>query len=200
MTKETTKKGFTLVEMFIAGAVFSLVLVVLGNFQRGSLSSFSFLGHALSAQREAREVLKLLEYDLRRAIPSAAGGYPIESANQTSLIFFSDADNDGVIERVRYSVEGGVLKRGIVEPSGVPPSYNISTEVIDDLLAHIKPGRVFFYYPKGTMDVSGDGLADHVDVHSIKLLRFSLNEQPDVMDRGSFLVSGVIGIRSLRDN
>jgi hypothetical protein len=76
------------------------------------------------------------------------GAYPLAILEDNQLAFYADSDEDGLVERRRYFVEGSSLKRGIVQPTGDPPSYNMNEEqvsIIFDTL-NIQELPMFVYY------------------------------------------------------
>ena len=79
---------------------------------------------------------------------SNVGSYPIASAASSSITFYSNEDEDDLIERIRYFLDNDILKKGIIKPSGNPLSYGTSSETISEaihnMLATSTP--VFSYY------------------------------------------------------
>lgn len=96
------KKSFTIVETIVAIFIFSLILVSLfgGIF-------FLYRTHGYEWQQsmavfEARRGIEKMVKEIREARNGENGAYPIEYAGDKEFIFYSDVDNDGKTEMVRY--------------------------------------------------------------------------------------------------
>ena len=46
----------------------------------------------------------------------------------TGFIFYANIDSDTLYERVRFWVEGTILKKGVIKPTGVPLDYDLQNE------------------------------------------------------------------------
>ncbi len=141
-------QGFTLIEVLISAAL----MVILG-------AGFVGLQYILSQNQvsawrnyqsieSANGALSNLAKELRNAQASETGSYPLATATDQSIIFFSDYDFDGIVERVRYTVSGTSLIRGIIEPTGNPYIYNTTNEKIKTVSDIIRNGTsiTFYYY------------------------------------------------------
>jgi len=60
--------------------------------------------------------------DLREASYASDGSYPVRMSH-SSITFYADTVGDSTIERVTYSISGGVLYRAMISPAGDPLSY-----------------------------------------------------------------------------
>src|SRR3990167_8115972 len=128
------KKGFTLTEIIVVVAISSVIFIAVFNFGN---SIFSFNSNAqknLSAQTDARRVLKNIVKELRSASPSSLGSYPITLASTSTLTFFANIDSDSYKEQIRYFLSGPELKRGVIKPSDSPLTYNPANEQVITLI------------------------------------------------------------------
>jgi hypothetical protein len=130
-------------------------------------------GERIQVESQVRGSLEEMTKELRKAAPSDAGAYPLESAEAQSLVFFSDIDNDGKKERVRYFLDGEMLKRGIIKSTGQPPVYSSDSETVGILVNFVKNSSVFSYYD-GTYSGSGSALSFPVSVGNVRLVKISL--------------------------
>jgi prepilin-type N-terminal cleavage/methylation domain-containing protein len=142
------QKGFTLIEVLVASAI----LVIL---------AFGFLGlqyiigqNQVSVWRNylsieyANSTLSNLSKELRSARQGGNGRYLLEVANDNEIVFYSDIDHDGNIERVRYTLSQNQLIKGVVKPEGEPVSYPLASEkarVVTDIIRNANT-PVFYYY------------------------------------------------------
>lgn len=146
--KAILETGFTLIEVLVSAAI----LVILA-------SGFVGLQYILSQNQvsawrnfqsieSANQAVSVVSKELRNAQSSELGSYPLNTANDQSIIFYSDYDFDGVVERVRYTLTGTKLDRGIVEPTGSPYTYNIGSEKVKTITDIVRNGTspLFYYY------------------------------------------------------
>ncbi len=160
-------KAFTLFEislviLLIGFIVLSLFLLVLNisNINANFVFNLKGTGDALLFFKE-------IERELRTMQNSNIGNYPIEIASSTKIVFYSDIDDDGLIERISYFIEGTELKKSIITPSGNPLSYNSSTEKILMVVKNlIVPQVIFSYYDTNNQTTT--------DVSKIKTIKTNL--------------------------
>ena len=140
--------GFTLIEtvvgialLVIVGGLISLFAFRLSNYQL-------FFTKKFEAQQEIQQTIPFIVSEIRSMAQSNVGSYPIASAASSSITFYSNEDEDDLIERIRYFLDNDILKKGIIKPSGNPLSYGTSSETISEaihnMLATSTP--VFSYY------------------------------------------------------
>lgn len=150
--------GFTLIEVLVASAI--LVILAFGFLGLQYIigqNQVSVWRNFLSIE-DANSSLSNLSRELRDARQSATGGYLLEVANDNEIVFYSDIDYDGVVERVRYTLSGDQLVKGVTKPAGQPVSYPLDSEknkVITDIVRNGSVA-VFYYYnsdwPKDTIN------------------------------------------------
>ncbi len=146
--KYQNQSGFTLIEILVSSAI----LVLLG-------SGFLGLQYIISQNQttawsnyqsieDANTVVAGVSKELRNASQSEIGAYFLETAGDQELIFYSDYDLDGVVERIRYTLNGSSLVKGVVEPTGDPAVYDLGTEKQRNITEIARNGinPVFYYY------------------------------------------------------
>ncbi len=145
---KSEQSGFTLIELLVGAAIMVLLTggfvglqYILSQNQTSAWKSYLSIESANGA-------LANITNELRNAQPSELGSYQLERANDQEIIFYSDYDYDEVVERIRYTLSGTILSRGIVEPSGSPLVYNTATEKIKAVSDIIRNGSspIFYYY------------------------------------------------------
>jgi prepilin-type N-terminal cleavage/methylation domain-containing protein len=143
-----TKSGFTLIEMLVV----SVLMLAVGGAVIGLQITFGksqqLIWESYLNVDQSDTIIKSLVREVRTARYSDAGGYPIESATDQQLIFYSDVDYDGKTERVRYYLSNSNFYKGIIKPVGQPVTYPTSAEVIIPLSSNVRNGTipVFYYY------------------------------------------------------
>jgi type II secretory pathway pseudopilin PulG len=196
--------GFTLVEILVVCSIVVILSWAIASFGRDIFYQNFVLSRELVAEGEAKVAMRRLIYELRTAEPSNNGSYSIESASRSNLVFFSDINNDGKRERLRYFLDGKILKRGQIYPTGIPYVYSSSTEsfstIINDI---INPGNLIFSYYDRSYDgtSSSTPLAEPIDVKSIRLVKveFLIDANSSQAPIPIYMSSQVM-IRNLKDN
>ncbi len=203
MHTPTPHKGFTLVEILIAVAILTLISYSVSTFQRDLFSLNHFFQSSLNTQLDARHILKVMVAELREASPSSLGSYPVELASSTALTFYSDINNDGLKERVRYYVQGNRVMKGVVSPSGNPLIYNGASETVTTLITGYVASStlpMFQYFPS-TYAGTSTALSYPIDTSRIRLIKISV-----IIDRDAnkspipIVVTSQVTIRNLKDN
>lgn len=95
-------KGLTLVETLVAIFVFALTMGAVSGFVVLAYRTQSYTWQQSVAIDEARRGIEIMTREIREAREGENGAYPLELADNKEFIFYSDIDNDGRTERVRY--------------------------------------------------------------------------------------------------
>lgn len=196
------QKGITLVEILIAIGIFSLIVIVAGKFASDVQKLSSMSQNRFNTEVDSRKVLRPMIAEIRSASQSSIGSYSIEQAATSSLIFFSDVNDDGIKERIRYFISGNKLMRGQIVPAGSPLVYNGASEntymLIDNLMATTSP--VFYYYDTNYTGTTTP-LSYPIVISEIRLVKIKLtiDKNPNALP-GPITVEGQVSIRNLKDN
>jgi type II secretory pathway component PulJ len=194
--------GLTILETMIAVAIFGLISISVGSFMFNVFDQNRFLSSSISAEQEGRIVLKTFATELRSASASSSGSYPILSASTTAIVFYSDINNDGLKEQVRYFMSGTTLKKGIIQPSNTTPATYTGTEVMSDMVHNLTNGGtgIFSYYDT-TYDGTNSPLASPISVSAIRLVKVTLVIDADPgKSPTAVTITTQTSIRNLKDN
>ncbi len=203
-TKKTIFKGFTLIEILIfvsisvilAGGILTLVYIV----SRNRISTFQNL---LNVDETNSQISTMIR-ELRNIRPGDNGAYPLEKALDQEIIFYSDIDYDGVTEKVRYTLSGTQLVKGVIEPTGFPPSYPLSNEKVKVLSTNIRnhSSPIFYYYNGGwPQDTTNNPLPQPVRLSDSKLVKVFLIVNTNENDPNSnFSLESYVQLRMLKQN
>lgn len=199
-----THQGFTLVEMLVSAFIMGLVILGALAFAVYYFQSSSFSFEEVQTINEAQIGTTTIIREIREARISEVGGWPLETANDSSLVFYSDINDDGRTDRVRYFIENGELKKGVIEPTLPPVSYPTSNEQIRTIAYYVDNGSspLFTYY---NGDWPGDTINNPLALSERLLntryvtVHLRINVNPISGAQPIELQSGV-SIRSLKDN
>jgi type II secretory pathway pseudopilin PulG len=199
------ESGFTLIEMALG--IFLVAMIGLGfaAFQRNVFSLSFAVEENMAIQQQIRQIFLTMTDEIRMINVSDTGTYPIVLATNTAITFYSDIDNDGLRDRVRYYLSGKMLKKGVTKPTGSPLSYISGNEKITDIINNVvnAPTKPIFKYYDSSFDnySSTTPLSLPISIPDIRLIGIAL-----VIDRYTFRSPGQIEmstqamIRNLKDN
>ena len=202
--KNIFKNGFTLVETLIA-----ITLLLIGTaatvllFSKIMQSKAYSLEMGRSAFVVSRSIGDLTQY-LRRTRQSDAGSYPIVSASNNDLVFYSDYNKDETTERLHVYLSSNSIYIEVCRPNtDFPVKYvNCETPVkIADHIVNTSSDHMFSYYNKDyPADTAHNPVATPADVSEVRLIKIFLkinidpNRAPDNIQQETF-----VELRNLND-
>lgn len=146
-----------------------------------------------SAQRGIEDMVKTM----REASYSSNGAYPIIALSTSSISLYADIDTDPFIEQLRYFIEGGSLKRGVIDPSGDPPVYSNPETIasVSDHVRNIEQGVATFRY----YDLNGTLMTDLNDIAELRFVEVTIvvNINPFRLPN-QFTLRSTAALRNLR--
>jgi prepilin-type N-terminal cleavage/methylation domain-containing protein len=95
-------RGFTLIETLVALAIFTIVLGAIFGSVIMIYRAYGYTWQQSLAIDEARRGVEIMVKEIRQARSGENGAFAIEKAEDKEFVFYSDIDNDGKTERVRY--------------------------------------------------------------------------------------------------
>lgn len=199
MNKKSFLNGFTLIEIIVVIGIISVIGTIVYQFVIQGNNIFIQTRDQALAQDTLRKVMDSLAKELREAQSADNGAYLIEQAGEQSIIFYSDIDNDGKRERLRYFQNGLNFQKGIIEPIGT--QYPQGNEVITTIVSDIRnTGPIFTYY---TENYTGTELPlpQPVDIAQIRLvhLQFIVDIDP-LKPPDPITIETSVMIRNLKTN
>ncbi len=197
------ESGFTLVETLITLIIFLIVLVGTLNLYNDTINTNNALTGNLNAQLEIREAFRSMLSYIRSASPSAAGAYTIDTASSTYFAFYSDIDNDGIKEKVRYFLSGNTLKMGVIKPTGNPPVYVAANEKISALISDVANpvATPIFSYFDSSYNGSTAALPVPINIPAVRLIKINvLIDHDPTKPPVAISFSTQVSIRNLKDN
>jgi len=143
------QKSFSLIESLITISIFLLTLIALTGFILHLYRTYAFNFEQIQAIGEARRGIETMVKEIREARYGDDGSYPIKEAGDFHFIFYGNIDQDDATERVRYFLDGIIFKKGVIDPTGDPPQYVLTDEVISILSVYVRntlSEPAFIYY------------------------------------------------------
>lgn len=196
----------TVVEMLIAICIFSLLMLssvyLLGRIYR----NYGFAMEQGMAVSGAEHGMKQMIEDIRGLKQSDAGAYPIESADNFDFVFFANIDGDSATERVHYFLENGLIRRGVANPGGTPPSYPAGDETVNtiaEFVANDPEQPVFSYFNTDyPADQTNNPLATPVSpVADTRLVKVDMYVNIDPFRApNNIRLESFVMLRNLKDN
>lgn len=196
--------GFTLIELIISVAGFTIIVLGVVSIMSSVFTVNRQQGGLLAGQDQARKLAFQITTELRNGVASNTGAYPIVDASAQQLTFYSDVDGGLDVERVRYFIQNGELRRGLVKPTGNPLTYNFGTETVTTVQRDVANGGnpIFYYYDGTYTGVTDNPLTQPVNVTAVKLVRVSINlfKRAGVVNTNTYTVTAIGSVRGLKTN
>jgi len=188
-------------EVIIAVGIASGILFMVGLIGSQFSGVANFVNLKLQNRQNTEQIFQTITTEIRSAGPSALGAYTIESASSTALVFFSDIDRDGVIERVRYFMGTSTIEKGTIKPSGNPLTYTTSTEVIKTVVPNLVSTSSLFQYFDAAYTGSQNPMTPPIDTSRIRIIKMtvSVDINPGKSPLPELLTT-TVSVRNLRSN
>lgn len=197
------KKGFTLIEILIAMALTSILGLGVLSLQVILAQNRLVVWRNYISIEEANSNVSMLVREIRNLRPADNAAYPLERAWDQEIIFYSDIDFDGHSEKVRYSLSGTQLTKGVIEPTGYPATYPSANEKVKVVTQNIRNGAnpIFYYY-------NGDWPQDQVNnplptpsrLSDTKLMKVYLELNTEDDPSKNFILESYVQLRMLKQN
>jgi len=165
-------RGFSLIEVLIVVVIAATLVLVVGNFGTNVSSLNGLINVELESKSDVAQQVQIMASEIRSAEPSAAGAYPVDSASTSSFAFYSDINQDGIAEHVRYFLASSTIYRGVIAPTGTPATYPAANEVVTDVVDHVAlaSSTPLFSYYGSSYAGTGSPLASPVAVASVRVI------------------------------
>lgn len=194
------RSGLTLMEIILAMGMGVVIVVVLSRFATTINSLEGLVNEKLSVQQDLAQALQIMATEIRSAAPSELGAYPISVAASTTLTFYSDIDQDGLVDRVRYFFGTSTLEKGVVVPTGVPLAYVTSSEVVIPVVGGVKVASSSFSYFGEAATSTETPLVEPVTLSAIRFINVMVTADVSSSTPRPATYSKTITIRNLRSN
>ncbi len=198
-----SRDGFSLIEVILFTLIGSIILFVTSSLSRNVSSIESFVNLKLQSRSNLEQTFSILATEIRSAAQSSNGAYPIEAATTSSLVFFSDIDQDLVFERVRYTLGTSTILKGVVEPTGNPLVYVTSTEIVKTVIDNVVVGTStnFLDYFDSNYTGTQAPMISPINLAAVRLVKVTVyvDVNPGKAPK-STLFTETVTVRNLRSN
>ncbi|MBS3903600.1 MAG: hypothetical protein KGZ30_04495 [Anaplasmataceae bacterium] len=195
-----SRLGFTFVEIILALGMGVIIVVVVSRFATTISDLEGLVNDKLSVQQDLAQALNPLATEIRSAAPSELGAYPIAAASSTEFTFYSDINQNGVIDRVRYFFGTSTLQKGTIEPTGLPLAYVTSSEVVVPVVTGVKIGSSTFQYFDASATSTDTPLSIPINLSDIRFVKVTVTADVTSSTPRPTTYSQTITIRNLRSN
>lgn len=197
----TKNQGFSMFDVIVSLGIFMLLIVVIITLQVSIFKNNKIINSRAAIDRQSTIILRRFSTEVRTAQTSHTGNFALASTTDSVLTFYSDTNSDSVIERIRYFVENGVLKRGLIIPTGQPYEYDSDNEIIQTYVTDIIPSPPYFLYYDDSYDgvVITDPLTQPVTPEDVQLVELLLAIDPNTPEQKEIILNTKAMIRSLKN-
>ena len=170
-------RGMTLVETVVYVSLFALIMLAIAQSVLYMYRTNSYAIQQASAVASAQHGVDVMVREIREAAYASDGSYPIVTLGPNTLTLYADIDGDPLVERIRYYVQGSSIMRGVVDPTGDPPSYG-GAEVVSTLSDAVRNTDhgipLFMFYDK-----NGALMTDYTRVADVRFVTVSVQVDID---------------------
>ena len=190
--------GFTIIEALVALGVFVIAILIITAFIINSYKLQNFTYEQSTAISEARRGIETMVKELRETLPGDTGAYPIELAETQEIIFYADFDRDDAIEKVHYWLDGSDFKKGVIEASGNPLTYNPANEQVETISRYVRNYEDAIFIYRDSDYIALNTPADPNEVKLINVyLKINMFENRAPMD---YELESDVALRNLKEN
>lgn len=187
------RKAFSLIEMIVVIALFSILTVVVTAFLAESIKSYRLKRQNVELEDRAAQVMRDFEITTRAA-------NKIIQANENELVFLRYFDLTSTSPtQVRYFIDGSKFKIGLTKPVGIEPNitYPSSDETIDLIINDVvNTDLLFKYYDGGNIE-----LTEPVNITNIKMINLSISlDKNGSLPPAPITETTRVSLRNMKDN
>lgn len=204
MNHHNKTTGFTLIEILIASGILAIILFAVFGFTHYLSQSYQFsLTQTLSVEEASRTSAQLVR-EIREIQMGSGGAYPLQQTEDQAITFFTDLDDDGIAEKVRYWLDGTNLNRGVTKAEGTPLSYPEASESVRLVAGNIVNGNlpIFYYYNQDwPIDELNNPLSHPGRLLSTRLVKIELQVRTgQEQSLAPVTVTNAVAVRSIKSN
>lgn len=194
--------GVTLIELLTVVSLLSVV-VAAAYMLFGSASAMSDqLEARAAAMEENRKGMYSITRELRQAVEITDAGGAFQAAQPRQCEFYTDVDDDGAPELVKYRVHQGQLLRSVFEPTTqvAPYTFGATGSAEQAIISSIDGswnGNIFTYYDRSDPPAEvNNGHKEDASAVSLRLINYAtVNHKTAFVDLSTW-----VKIRSIHNS
>ncbi|PIZ95782.1 MAG: hypothetical protein COX80_03560 [Candidatus Magasanikbacteria bacterium CG_4_10_14_0_2_um_filter_33_14] len=179
------KKAFTLIEIIVVMAIFSILVAGSSWFVIGTNKDLAVMWEQLITQNEGKKTIDHVVNYVRRAETSSVGAYALDTTEEYNLVFYANVDDDSMIEKVKFWLDtDNILKETITKPSSTASSnlYENGSSYTVNLAENVKNmivgNPVFLYYDENYTGI-GSPLSGNFNFTDVRVVQVQLELEKD---------------------
>lgn len=192
------RRGFSFIEMVVVIGIFSMTMISVTSSILYFYRSNTYSVEQVRAIFSGRRGIDNFTRDMREATYAEDGSYPVASIGTSTITFYADVDSQSDVEKIRYFLDSGDLKRGIIKASGSPLGYtgSESISIMSDYVRNLEKNVNIFSFQTAT----GTVITNASSTQKVRFVLMSLvvNVNPNRLPE-EFLLRGSSSIRNLKD-
>lgn len=195
------QKGMTLVELVVVISIYTILMLAITT-TISNLYKFNSYSIAQAGEIDnARRGITQWNRDAKEMTVAEDGNYPVAVIEDHRFGYYSDTDQDALVEYVEYVLTDTTLYKYTYDPSGSPAAYDLSspsaTAILSLYVQNINQGVPSFEY----FDNAGNKLTSTSPVINIRYItaQIIVNIDP-IQSPGEFMLKSSIAPRNLKDN
>lgn len=182
--KSSLSHGFTLAEIVVTTAIVGVMVLVISKFQSDIFSFNRTFYGSFAGSDQAQKLLRPMTAEIRSASASSNGSYPIEAFAANDFSFYSDIDNNGTKDWIRYYVSGTTMYKETIAPTGSPAVYNSANKKTATFMTGVRNLAdgiaTFRYYSSAyTGGASGEVVPGTGTIETIRLVKITVRIDAD---------------------
>jgi type II secretory pathway pseudopilin PulG len=194
-------RGMTLIETVVAIGLYTILsLVIMGTItQFYKYNSYSL--EQIDEIENARRGMTQWNRDAKEMTTGEDGSFPIGVIDEHRFAYYSDTDQDNMVEYVEYVLATTTLKKFSYNATGTPATYNLTTPDTEQILSlyvqNINQGTSTFMY----FDNAGNKLSSTSPIINVRYIQAQMIVNIDQnRSPGEFMLRSSIAPRNLKDN
>lgn len=191
----------TLVEVVVVVGIYTLlsaiIMATITEFYKYNAYSLEQIDEIESARRGMTQWNR----DAKEMTTAEDGSFPVAVIDEHRFGYYSDTDQDDMVEYVEYILATTTLKKYSYNPSGTPATYDLTTpdsvQTLSEYVQNINQGTsTFMYY-----DNAGNRLSSTSPIINVRYIQARMVVNIDQnRSPGEFMLRSSIAPRNLKDN
>jgi type II secretory pathway pseudopilin PulG len=195
------QSGMTLVEAVVVVGLYTLLSAVIMGVITDFYKFNSYTLEQVDEIENARRGMTQWNRDAKEMTTGEDGSFPIAVIDQHRFGYYSDTDQDNMVEYVEYVLASTTLNKYSYNPVGSPATYNLTTpdsvQTLSFYVQNISQGTSTFMY----FDNAGNKLSSTSPIINVRYIQAQMIVNIDQgRSPGEFMLRSSIAPRNLKDN